>query len=448
MMAYRLFASAVSLWNYARGESPGQPRYVAGASKRVRRSLRDLGESFPYGWREIERGQFANALMVYAATIGEFHPLKPVIDSFLASRPGTPLVILSGQHQYIEAIRAAYPLAAVGIPPPCAPWLYDRLLALTSPRVLAIAEGPCLHLHFPIWFDLSLPAACLRHGTPMVVVNATTFPYLATSRLDKIEHRLYGSMHTDAVRYWYTQNEIFRSWLLAVGVPADRVVVTGDLRFDAQRAIGARSSDLTGLLASLSAAGVPIIVAGSVNAIDEESAVVDGWLEVRKKHAGARLIMAPRHVNNPENMSQLYEYLNARGVRYARRSEGVGPVAAAPVMVVDVFGELPHYYSIASVAYIGRNHTVLEPLRFKVPTVVAPRGDWAHDYVTFPAYKQLIDEHGIIEAPDKADLGQIFLKVIDTPDYGQISVSNALRLAEREKGAGKRIVEHIQSHVL
>ena len=229
--------------------------------------------------------------------------------------------------------------------------------------------------------------------------------------------------------------------------PADRIIVTGDLRFDAQRALGARSPDFTELLTSLSTAAGPIIVAGSVNAIDEQAPVIDGWLEVRHRHSGARLIVAPRHVNNVENMSRLYDYLNARGVRYAKRSQGTEAAKGADAIVVDVFGELPHYYSIASVAYIGRNHTVLEPLRFKVPTVVAPRRDWAHEYVTFPAYKQLIDENGIIEAQDKAELGQIFLKVIDTPDYGQSYVSNALRLAERQKGAGKRIVEHLQSFV-
>ena len=79
----------------------------------------------------------------------------------------------------------------------------------------------------------------------------------------------------------------------------------------------------------------------------------------------------------------------------------------ADAIIIDVFGELPHYYSVASVAYIGRNHTVLEPLRFNVPTVVAPRHDWSQNYVTFPAYKQLIDEKGIIEAADKAELGKV-----------------------------------------
>jgi 3-deoxy-D-manno-octulosonic-acid transferase len=447
MKAYKLYAAAVSVWNYLRGEPSRDPTYVVGAAKRVRRSPRNLGESFPFGWKEMERGEYANALLVYAATIGEFHPLKPVIDSYLERRPGTPLVILSGQTQYIEALRAAYPHAAVGTPPPSAPWLYDQLFNMIRPRILALGEGPCLHLHFPIPFDLALPAACVRHSTPMVVVNATLHRYLVSSRLDYIEGRLFGSIYRDALRYWYTPNDIFKSWLLKAGVPSDRIIVTGDLRFDALRGLGERSSEFADLLKYLGSISDPKIVAGSINAIDEEGPVIDGWIELRKKYPGSRLIMAPRHVNNRDNMRQLYDYLDSKGVRYAKRSEGMERTKEADAIVVDVFGELPHYYSIASVAYIGRNHGVLEPLRFRVPTVVAPRRDWRADYVTFPYYKQMIDENGIIEAPDKAELGQIFLKIIDAPDYGKAYVSNALRVAASQKGAAKRIVEHLESFV-
>ena len=445
MNAYGLYASITSIGSYLRGESPLQPGYVAGAPKRVRRSLSNLGATFKYGWNEVQRGEFKNALMVYAATIGEFHPLVPVIDEYIERWPGTPLVIFAGQSQYLEAMHATYPQAAIGIPPPSAPWLYEQLFSLTRPRILMLGEGPCLHLHFPIPFDLAFPAACLRHSTPMVVVNATMHRYLVASRLDSVESRLFGSLYTKALRYWYTPNEMFRSWLLKAGVPDNRIVVTGDLRFDGLHELGDLSSEFADLLAHLGNSAGPTVVAGSVNAIDEEAAVIEGWIELRRKYPASRLIIAPRHIRNAENMQKLYAHLDAKQVRYARRSDGIERVLQADAIVIDVFGELPHYYSVASIAYIGRNHGVLEPLRFEVPTVVAPRRDWTAEYVTYPTYKQMIDEKGIIEAQSKADLGQIFLKIIDTPDYGKAFVANALRLAEKQKGAGRRIVDHIRA---
>jgi 3-deoxy-D-manno-octulosonic-acid transferase len=446
MKTYRAFASAAALWNFLRGESPRQPTYVAGGQRRVRRSLRDLGQAFSHGWDRVARGEHSGALMVYAATIGEFHPLKPVIDHYLRIRPGMPLVFISGQLQYMEAMHAAYPQAAVCVPPPGAPWLYDRLFALTRPRVLALGEGPCRHLYFPIAFDLALPAACLRYKVPMVVVNATMHRHLVASKLDAIEGKLYGDMFDRALRFCYTPNDIFKSWLMRGGIPEERIVVTGDLRFDGLSALGHTQPEFAEVLAHFSSRSDPVIVAGSVNAIDEEGPIIDAWLALRRRYPGARLIMAPRHINAAKNMTQLYDYLQAKGVRYARRSEGIAAIEAADALIVDGFGELPHYYSVASIAYIGRNHGVLEPLRFEVPTVVAPRADWQAEYVTYPAYKLMIDEGGIVEAPDKAQLGDIFLRIAAEPGYGRGFVDNALRVAASQRGAGKRIVEHIESN--
>jgi len=445
MIAYRLYASTVALSNFLRGESQLQPTYVQRAGDRVRRSLFDLRDVIVHRRDQVERGEFRGALVLYAATIGEFHPLVPVIDAYMHRRPGTPVVVFAGQYQYLDAVRVACPNAAIGVLPPSAPWLYDRLFRLLQPKAVVLGEGPCLPLHFPIAFDMSLAAACVRHRVPMTVANATLHKHFASSRLDKLEARLFGGLYTRAMRFWYTPNAIFKSWLASASVPVERIVVTGDLRFDRPNRAGSVSPDLTAILEHVSALGVPVIVAGSVNAIDEEGAVVDGWLEVRAKHAGARLVIAPRHVNNAENMEKLYAYLRAKGTRFARRSEGVPAAKDADVLVVDVFGELPHLYSVATVAYIGRNHGVLEPLRFEVPTVVAPRADWGHDYVTFPAYMQMIDQGGIIEAVDKRLLGRIFLRVIDEPGYGRAVVDNALRVAESERGAGNRIAEHLDS---
>jgi len=447
-LIYRLYATIRVLIDYIRGEIPPRNDYEAGKNKRIRRSLSNLGESIVYGWQDLEKGTYTGALTVYAATIGEFHPLTPIINTYLVRHPGTPLIIFSGQLQYLDALNTLYPNAAVGILPPCAPWLYNQFFEKVQPCAVVLGEGPCLHTYFPIPFELALPAACLRHNIPMLVANATLHASHIFGIANKIEKLLFGKIYNQAIRYWYTPNEIFKSWLLDAGVPSDRIIITGDLRFDDQRHLGAVSAELNEILNYLKVEGAPVIVAGSVNAIDEEGPVIDGWIEVRKMQKSARLIMAPRHVNNSENMAKLYSYLSAKGIHFAKRSEGGDRLKSAEALVIDVFGELPHFYSVASIAYIGRNHGVLEPLRFLVPTVVAPQSDWAANYVTFPAYKHMIDHGGIIEARDKQELGQIFKRIIDDPDYGKQFVKRATQVAENERGAGERIVRHMEGYVI
>lgn len=447
MIGYRLWATLAAFWRWLRRERAQQPSYITDAGDGARRGLYDLRESFAVNWTVVEQGRSKYSLVVYAATIGEFHPLIPIIDAYLDRWPETRLVIFSGQWQYCDAIHAAYPQAAVGVPPPGAPWLYGHLFRLLKPRVVVIGEGPCLYGHFPIPLELALPATCLGYNVPLVVVNATMFPYRPASRLDRVEGRLFAPLYRNAIRCWYTQNEIFRSWLVRAGVPEERIVITGDLRYDSQRPLDQPTSELHGLLNLLAARSGPIIVAGSVNALDEQGPVIEGWLRVCKNYPEARLIIAPRHVNNSENMARLYNFLRQKKVRFSRRSEGAEAALAADVIVVDVFGELPHYYSLATIAYIGRNHTLLEPLRFNVPTVVAPRCDWASDYVTFPAYMQLIEEGGVVEVDDKANLGQVFVSLIENASYGHEVVGRALAVGERQRGASKRILDHLEAMI-
>lgn len=444
---YYFYASIYAAFNYVRGENNFQPSYKSGESTRIRRSLFNLGDSFMHGWHADQSARHDGALVVYAATIGEFHPLMPVIDSYLKNHNETPLVIFSGQFQYVNAISALYPNALVGLLPPSAPWLYDKLFKLLRPCAVVLGEGPCAYLHFPIPFDLALSTACLRHNTPMLVVNATLHALSVPSTVSRLEDRYFGKLFGLPIRYWYTPNEAFKSWLVAANIPPEKIVLTGDLRFDDRRHLGTVSKELASILSDLKSKHAPIIVAGSVNAIDEEGPLIDGWLAVREKHEEARLIIAPRHVNNTANMELLYNYLAAKNIQFVKRSSGASAAREADVIIVDVFGELPHFYSVASIAYIGRNHGVLEPLRFLVPTVVAPQEDWAAAYVTFPTYKLMIDNSGIIEASDKKNLGQIFCRIIDEPDYGRQVVENALDIAKNERQAGETIALHMERYV-
>lgn len=444
LLLYRLYATIRSVVSYLRGESSLQASYEINSNKRIRRSLGAgaLSESIVYGGDSFQKARYNGTLLVYSATIGEFHPLVPVINAYLEKHPEVVLVIFVAQLQYCDAMHKAYPHAIIGVLPPIAPWLYDKLFEHLNPRIVALGVGPSLYLRFPIPFELALPATCLKYEIPLVVVNSALFEFVAHSRAARFEHRVFGSLHMRAIQYWYTQNDLFKSGLIKDGIPSERVIVTGDLIFDHHRPLATVSEELGGILEYIGQNDAPVIVAGSVNAIDEEAAVIDGWTNVCKQHPEARLIVAPRHINNTESMNKLYEYLRTKEIQFAKRSDGAASVKGASVIVVDVFGELPHYYSIATLAYIGRNHGVLEPLRFKVPTVVAPLVDWNSDYPTYPLCREMIDAGGIIEVEDKKNLGELFLQIVNNPDFGQQFVANALRFAETQRGAGKKIVAH------
>jgi 3-deoxy-D-manno-octulosonic-acid transferase len=81
-------------------------------------------------------------------------------------------------------------------------------------------------------------------------------------------------------------------------------------------------------------------------------------------------------------MQQFYRYLDEQDVNYCRHSEKMEKIAQSELMVLDTFGELPYFYQCSAVAFAGRNHGVLEPMRFAKPVVVGLHELWNKDYQT------------------------------------------------------------------
>jgi len=393
----------------------------------------------------LEAGRAKGGIMVYAATIGEFQAVRPLIDALGDRLPLTPLVLLAGQSQYQRNMQEAYPKAIVAGPPNLAPNILDRFFALVEPRFVIFAEGPSLHARFPIRLDLSLPAACLYHRTPLFVANACVYELHLPSRIDRIEHKLFSSLHLHAVTQWFTPAPVFAAMLQAAGADEQRVTITGDTKFDTALSGPHRkaSAELKTILSHIEAAGAPVIVAGSVNAIDEQKAVIAGWAHVRCTYPGALLVIAPRYINNAKVMDELYGYLGSKNIPYARRSEGPECVRRAAVLVVDVFGELPFYYEHAAICYIGRNHGVLEPLRYAKPTVVAPRRDWRKDYAAYPLYHLLVEHAGILEVENKSMLGDVFMRLLEDGEYRNRYVENSKSIVREQCGATQRILQNL-----
>ena len=407
---------------------------------------KNLCECVAYGFEALANSAFRGGVMVYAGTIGEFNAIRPLLDLIGENVPNIGFIVIVGQEQYAQSIHRSIPNAAVVVPTGPDPRVVDRLFELASPRLLVFSEGPCLHAHFPIRCDLSLSAACLRHGVPAIVANASLYDRAFQSRIDIVEHVLFRNLHTNAIRHWYAPNSGIRDELFSAGVPAKRISVVGDMKFDNIKfsELAPPSAELAEILSHLTQSNTPIVVAGSVNAIDEQAAVIAGWLELRRLYPKARLVIAPRYVNNVDVMKTLYEYLIKHNIRFARRSAGSAAVSEADVIVVDVFGELLYYYAHASVTYLGRNHGVLEPLRFGKPIIVAPITDWDKDHVSFFNYNLMCQAKGLLQLDDKRNIGKAFARFLEDADFRSCYTVTATEIVKTQQGAAQRIFNDLQ----
>jgi 3-deoxy-D-manno-octulosonic-acid transferase len=156
------------------------------------------------------------------------------------------------------------------------------------------------------------------------------------------------------------QSETDASRLQALGMSDDKLYTAGNLKFDAEIA-----AELTAKTAEIRErfdlrSGVPLILAASTHAPEEEV-----MLESIKLLQPARLMLAPRH---PERFNEVATLIQKSGMSWTRRT--AHPAAGdknATVILLDTIGELPATYSLADVVFVGGSivdrggHNVLEP---------------------------------------------------------------------------------------
>lgn len=167
--------------------------------------------------------------------------------------------------------------------------------------------------------------------------------------------------------------------LVRLGVPAERVRVLGDPRFDsvADRVAAVPPDDPLLQLG----AGAPTMVAGSTWPGDEE-VLLDAFARLTVHRPEARLILVP-HQPTPQHLEHVAQLARRFGLPApARLSENAGPQR---LLLVDRVGVLAALYGAGSMAYVGGGfhgaglHSVLEPAAWGIPVVFGPRWEESRD---------------------------------------------------------------------
>lgn len=273
------------------------------------------------------------------------------------------------------------------------PWAVSAHLNAIKPRMLVLAETE---------FWPNLLTGCFRRRIPVIVANA---------RISDRSWPRYRMLR----RFWspilskmsqaLAQTEVDAERLRAIGFEADRVTVSGNLKFDVRVTEEAEAARLMRTLGG----DLRIFVAGST--LDgEETALLEAWPMILRQELRLAMVLAPRH---PERFGVVADLLARSGVVWTRRSswnghaaESLEPIKPGQVILLDTIGELASIYSLAAVAFVGGSlfptggHNPLEPARFGVPIVMGPH------YANFRAIAEDLRAHEALRIAPKERLGE------------------------------------------
>jgi len=170
--------------------------------------------------------------------------------------------------------------------------------------------------------------------------------------------------------------------LKQIGAPADRIQVSGNLKFDAT--LPEPSEIVVTLKNHFAREGAwPILICGST-VEGEEPLLLRAFGNLLVAHPRAVMIVAPRH---PQRFGQVAELLQQLGMPFLRRSLWDGESLAGKVLLLDSIGELGSLYGLADLAFVGGSlvprggHNILEPARYGIPIVVGNHTENFRDIV-------------------------------------------------------------------
>ena len=358
-------------------------KYRAGLGERLGR--------VPARLRQPERRP---TIWVHAVSVGEVLAISGLISELQPRAPSYRIVIstttLTGQKlardRFGEANVFYFPLDfAFAVRP------YLRAL---RPELVIIAETE----FWPNFLRLAR-----QSGARVAVVNARisdrSFP----------RYRCFRTLIAPAlheVDLFLAQSDEDRRRLIEIGAPAERVQVSGNLKFDLKPPAesplvaqlksaltnvrfveGTVEGDVEGAphLPGFGKCGsFPVLVCGST-VEGEESIVLRAFAAVRERFPKALMIVAPRH---PERFAQVAELLAASGVHSWRRSQWDASQPIGPgILLLDTIGELASTYALADIAFVGGSlvpkggHNILEAAQHGVAIVVGPHTENFRDMV-------------------------------------------------------------------
>ncbi len=358
-------------------------------------------------------------LWIHAVSVGEVGVAATLARALPADLPLLVTTITPTGQARAQAALAGR--AAVAYLPFELGFAVRRFLDRYAPAALVLAEGD-------LWPLLLREAR--RRSLPVAVANGRVSD--RSFRRMRALRPLLAPLLAGVDRFG-VQTGGDRAKLLALGVPAERVEVTGNLKYEAPEPV--RAPAMEGEIRRL-AAGRPVLLAGSTMA-GEEEAVLDALDVLRRLDRRALLVLAPRH---PERWDAVERLVLARGSALVRRSQIAAAGAAAPdVLLLDSLGELAGLYALAAAAFVGGTlvptggHNPLEPARFGVATAVGPSmenfRDMAAEFDRAGAWRRVADGR---------ELGEVWAAWLADPTAAREVGGRAARLVEASRGTLER----------
>jgi 3-deoxy-D-manno-octulosonic-acid transferase len=299
---------------------------------------------------------------VHACSVGEVNTAEPLLEALARSMPQHPLLLTTSTRSGRALARKKFSGQATAWCPFDTRRSVRRFLRQAKPAVLVLVETE-------LWPNLLREAR--QAGVPVVIVNGR----ISAKHFERYQRyqRFIGPAFS-LLSACGMQDEVNARRISLLGVPSERIQITGNIKFDAvttecEAAVRSRVRRENGFSPQQ-----PVLLFGSTRPGDEVLAA-SCWEALKQQIPDLRIVIAPRHLDRVEEAAAAFQEPIFRRTQVLK---GTKPLRER-VFLLDTLGELGKFYSIATAAVIGGSffpgvggHNPLEPAGLGVPTFFGP----------------------------------------------------------------------------
>ncbi len=358
-------------------------------------------------------------LWIHGVSVGEVLSARALVQLLLDHFPHWELVFSSTSRSGLAMMQTTYPGRPVFEFPFDFSWAVRRALRQVHPNLILIIE----HELWPNFLNQAY-----LEKVPVVLVNAHV------SDRSILGYRLLKKLipwPPPAIVHLCAQNAETQERLARLGVPKDKVTVTGNLKYDNP------CKEARDLREELGISSDSWVLVGASTHEGEEEILLDAFRNIHEENPDTRLIIIPRKIERAAELKQLIE---SRSFEVQMRSQmGREGVNSNRVILADTMGEIPAFCRTADVVFVGGSlvpfggHNVIEPASLGRPVIVGP-----HSYNFRSIIQDFQNVQAITIAENAEGLYRALERFHENREEARIMGRRALQVVQQGRGASQR----------
>lgn len=360
-------------------------------------------------------------IWVHCVSVGEFRAAVVLIDALIAKYPKHKILVTSTtptgskaitQHYQNKVLHSYFPFDLS--------FIVKRYVKKINPKI-------CLLLETEIWPNLI--HTLHKNNIPTLLVNAR----LSQRSLKKYQKvPTFTKQTLNKLTLIAAQNQNSAKRFKKLGVNDDKIIVTGNIKFDQNpSANSAVSKQLKTLIGNRK-----VVVFASTHK-GEEAQIIDAYI---KKPLDALMLIVPRH---PERFDEVHKLAIKHNIKITKRSENALCNDCA-ILLGDSMGEMMSYLEVADVVFMGGSlnntggHNMLEPAALSKPIL------FGSNVLNFSEIsKDLLSQNAAIQVQNAQDLLLKVSELLADDKKAKILGDNANQYFKSQQGAVDNLIKRI-----